>query len=259
MGNTTIAGAGWFGAAVIAAVLLGVALQVYRERQYRQMFEAALAANQPEVARELIRNSRFRTTSAGLALTGAGLGILLAMAWSPALSILAAPGAAIVGIGVPLAAYGLLCQRAEGQAVRRQAWWAPIGVVVLALPLSAVLVWVCLGRSQGPRLEDLMGFRRTVESVIGAPIGTIEVTIDGHRAHGILTGGGALGQQACGSPYDSRLRFETPGPGFLNVYYIPDLDQYRIFGAARVTPSGKVIRNGTISTREALGSAAPAR
>jgi hypothetical protein len=172
-------------------------LQVSRAKQQRLMFEAAIAAGQADVARDLLRPNWLQTVLRALAV---------------------------------------------------------VVVVFVLVVMVAGASWMALSRS-GPGTAESAAFRQTVERVIGAPVGTVEVTIDGHKAHGILTGN-VWGMQSCGSPYQSQLRFSTITPGPLNVYYIPDLDQYYVFGKARVTPAGKVVENGLISTAEALGGVA---
>ena len=174
-----------------------VALQFYRARQQRLMFEAALAGGQTDLARDLLRRNWLQT----------------------ALRVLTVVFVAFVLLVAVVAARGL---RASPSA-------------------SSV--------------AESAGSQQTVERVIGAPLGTVEVTINGHKAHGCLTGDG-LGVQSCGSPYQDQLRFSTIEPGRLNVYYIPDTDQYYVYGPARVTPAGKIVHNGLISTREALGGPA---
>jgi hypothetical protein len=242
---------GWVAAIMAVGIAAGVGLRVHRARQWQALFESALAANQPEVARELIRARWHNAALSGLQIAGAGVGLLLPVIWVPAATVLLLPAAVLICVGVPVAVYGILAQRQEGAVPPRSLVW-PV-VVTLALTGAAAAVGLTLSSSRGPILAQTAAFKRLVESKISAPIGTIEVTIEGHKAHGCLTGMGAWGEQACGSRYNDRIRFETPGRGFLNVYYVPDLDAYWVFGKARVAPSGKIVENGTISTRDALG------
>ncbi len=135
-------------------------------------------------------------------------------------------------------------------------WFIGLMLVAMMGATAAVVSHKPLGRS-GPGTMESLAFQQKVERVIGAPLGTSEVAINGHKAHGILTGS-AWAMQGCGSPYQAQLRFSTIEPGPLNVYCIPDTDQYYVFGKARVDPSGKIVENGLISTREALGEPAGA-
>jgi hypothetical protein len=242
------------GAIVIAAVLVGVALQLWGAQQWRRQFEAALAGNQPEVAQTLIRARWLNTTTGGLAIAGAGLGLLAAMAFRPAASVFVLPAAVLLGVGLPVAVYGHLSLRAERPAPTSRVV-APIVLSVL-LAAGVAAAALTIGRSFGPTLQASLAFNRMVERATGAPVGTVDVTLDGHNAKGCLTGGGAWGMQSCGG-YHKGIRFSTPRPGFLNVYYVPDTDEYHVFGRARVDPGGKTVENGRISVAEILGSSAP--
>jgi len=92
------------GVIAIGAVVVGLALQLWGARQWRRQFEAALAANQPDVAQMLIRSRWFATTTRGLAVAGAGLGLLVAIAFRPAASAFALPAAVLLSLGLPVAA-----------------------------------------------------------------------------------------------------------------------------------------------------------
>ena len=181
---------------------LAIAYQFYHARQKREMFEAALAAGQADVAKALI------------ATNGGGVtAVLRFLAAAIAVIVLAH----IVFLGV-VAAWGVVS--AMGQL--------------------------------GPERARGAASRQAVGKITGAPLGTMEVMIGGHKAYGCLTGN-TSGSQSCGSRYHPQLRFSTEIPGFLNVFYIPDLQEYYVFGRARVYPTGKVVENGTISVAEAMG------
>lgn len=62
--------------------------------------------------------------------------------------------------------------------------------------------------------------------------------------------------QSCGG-YHKGIRFSTVRPGFLNVFYIPDTNEYFVFGKARVDPGGKIVEDGTIKVSDILGWSAP--
>jgi hypothetical protein len=240
---------------VLAAILLGLALQWWGARQWRRQFEGALAANQPDIARMLIRSRWLATTTRGLAIAGAGLGLLVATAFRPTAAVFALPAAVLLGVGLPVAAYGHLSGRAE-QPVPLSRIVAPIvGSVLLVAAVAAAAL--TLSRSFGPTLQESLAFKRMVESATHAPAGQTPVTLEGHKAKGCLTGSGAWGLQSCGG-YHKAIRFSTMKPGFLNVYYIPETNEYYVFGQARVDPGGKIVENRKISVVEILGqSVAP--
>ena len=177
---------------------LAIALQFYQARQKREMFEAALAAGQADVASKLIATN-----------------------WLAVVLRFLAVGIAVVVLVVVL-----------------------VMAVSLGVPAAA--------RRSGAEEARAAACRQAVEKITGAPLGAMEVTIGGHKAYGCLTGY-TWGNQSCGSAYHANLRFSTVTPGFLNVYYIPDLQEYYVFGKARVDPSGKVVENGTISVAAAMG------
>jgi len=180
---------------------LAIAYQFYHARQKREMFEAALAAGQADVAKALIATN-----------------------------------------GVP--------------AVLR---FLAVAIVVIILASTVLLPFVALAgvvAALGDHTARDEASRQAVEKITGAPLGTMEVMIGGHKAYGCLTGNtSGYRSQSCGSKYHPQIRFVTENPGFLNVFYIPDLQEYYVFGRARVDPSGKVVENGTISVAEAMGPA----
>ena len=181
---------------------LAIAYQFYQARQRRELFEAALAAGQADVAKALLATNG---VTAVLRFLAAAIAVIVL--------------AHIVSLGV----------------------------------IAAIGVCAAMGRS-GPETARDAASRQAVEKITGAPLGTTEVTIGGHKAYGCLTGN-TWGNQSCGSKYHPQIRFSTENPGFLNVFYIPDLQEYYVFGRARVDPSGKVVENGTISAAEAIGPA----
>jgi hypothetical protein len=242
------------GVVVLAAVLVGLALRLWGARQWQRQFEAALAANQPDVARGLMQSRWFATTSQGLAIAGAGLGLLIAIAFRPAASVFVLPAAVLLGVGLPVAAYGHWSRRSEEAVPLARVAGPVVGSVLLAAAVAAAAV--TLSRSFGPTLQGSVAFSRMVESATGAPVGTVDVTLDGHQAKGCLTGGGAWGMQSCGG-YHKAIRFSTVTPGFLNVFYLPDANEYHVFGRARVDPGGKIVENGRITVAEILGRSAP--
>ena len=211
--NTVPAALSW-GVLGFTGIVLGLAIayQFYHARQKREMFEAALTAGQADVAKALIA-------------TNGGTAVLRFLAVAIAVIILA-PIVLLpfVALGGVVAALGDHARQGGGiQATR-----------------------------SGPETARDAASRQAVEKITGAPLGTIEVMIGGHKAYGCLTGN-TWGNQSCGSKYHPQLRFSTETPGFLNVFYIPDLQEYYVFGRARVDPSGKVVENGTISVVEAMG------
>ena len=108
-----------------------------------------------------------------------------------------------------------------------------------------------MGFGTGVHLHRGCGVVPRIMAVITSP-GTRSPVINGHRAHPCLTGN-AYARQSCGSRYHDGIRFSTTEPGFLNVYYIPDTEQYLVIGKALVTPAGKVVRDGYITAEDALG------
>jgi len=238
------------GVAVLLALVLGVVGRLLSGRQWRAQFEAALAANQPEAAQLLIQSRWFATTAHGLAMAGAGLGLLVAIGFRPGASVFALPAAVLLGVGLPVAIYGHWSRRA-GQATPPSRVGLPIiGSVLLAAVVAGAAL--TLSKTFGPTLQASLAFTRMVEEATGAPLGSVDVTLDGHKAKGCLTGGGAWGMQSCGG-FHKAIRFSTVRPGFLNVFYVPDTNEYYVFGKARVDPGGKIVENGKISVIEILG------
>ena len=237
--------------AVVLAVGLVVLVSYLQARRRREQFDAALEANQPEVARDILRMGWHTTALRGFALAGIGAGVLGVVCWQPvALSGLLIPAVVIFCGGVSGAVWAFACARSEGSP-RAWAWLAAGGAALAAAALSyAVASRVHFAELPSP--AETADFARRVEGFTGSPIGPSSPVIDGHQAHACLWGM-PYGQQTCGSQYHGQVRFETVRPSFLNVYYVPDLESYLIIGTARVTPSGKVVTDGYITAREALG------
>jgi hypothetical protein len=240
------------------AVLLGIASAVALivsavrayGRQRHSLIESAIEANQPEVATALIQDRWSIATRQGLVIAGLGMGMFVAVFVEPvSLSGLLLPAAALICAGVPMTVYSHLCARLEGNP-----GGSGLAIAAAAALLAAGITFAAATRAHFARLPspaESREFRARVRSLIDAAPGTRSPVIDGHQAQPCLTGNG-YAQQSCGSPYHDGIRFSTTEPGFLNVYYIPDTEQYLVIGKALVTPAGKVVTDGYISAKEAL-------
>lgn len=237
---------------VVVLLAIGVVVQYLQARRRRERFTAALEANQPEVAHALLRAGWHATALRGFILAGIGAWLLVVVCWRPIpLSGFLIPAVVWICAGVPMVVWALACKRSQGSP---RAWpWVAAGGAALA---AAALSYLVASRAHFPELPsptETAAFSRRVERLIGAPVGSRSPVIDGHQAHYCLCGL-AYGQQTCGSRHHPGLRFSTLKPGWLNVYYVPDLDSYLIIGTARVTPVGKTVTDGYITAREARRS-----
>ncbi len=241
--------------AVVLGIALGVALivrvvRVYSRGRRYALIESAIEANQPEVATALIRSGWSATTLLGFVIAGLGVGMFVAMFFEPmSLSGLLLPAAALTCAGVPITVYSYLCARSEGNPGGSGLAIAAIGALLAAGLTFAMASGVHFARLPSP--AESREFSKRVRALINAPVGTASPIINGHRAHPCLTGN-AYARQSCGSRYHDGIRFSTTEPGFLNVYYVPDTEQYLVIGKALVTPAGKVVTDGYISAKEAL-------
>ena len=236
------------GIALVVALTVG-AVRTYGSRRH-SLIERAIEANQPEVATALIRNRWSIATWQGFVIAGLGIGMFVAVFFQPmSLSGLLLPAAALICAGVPITVYSYLCVRSEGNP-----GGSGLAIAAVAALLAAGLTFAMASRAHFAKLPspaESRDFSARVRTLINAAPGTRSPVIDGHQAHPCLTGNG-YAQQSCGSPYHDGIRFSTTEPGFLNVYYIPDTEQYLVIGKALVTPAGKVVTDGYISAEEAL-------
>ncbi len=236
---------GFWECALLLAVALGVALIISAIRSYgrhrHSLIETAIEANQPEVATALIRNRWSIATWQGIVTAGLGIGMFVAIFFQPvSLSGLLLPAAVLICAGVPITVYSHLCARSDGHP-----GGSALAMTAAAALLAAGLTFALASGAHFAKLPspaESREFGARVRALINAPPGTSPI-INGHRAHPCLTG--TLSRQSCGSRYHDGIRFSTTEPGFLNVYYIPDTEQYLVIGKALVTPAGKVVRMDT--------------
>lgn len=237
---------------VMVAIVAGVVYLVVRsERKRRQILQQAIEANQPEVALGLIRQQWSQASMAGFACVGIGLALLAALVWHPSeLAGLLLFAGILLCAGTPMALFGYLQVRADGRP-GAVAWVAPaVASIVVAGAVFGVASRVHFGPM--PSAQEARDFQQKVRKITGASPGTRGVKIDDRRTEPCLTGAN-YGTQGCGTPTHDGIRFETIGAGYLNVYYIPDTDQYFVIGRARVTPAGVTVEDDYISVDEALG------
>lgn len=231
-------------------VLVVVLVETRAKRRRDFLIESAIECNQPEVATALIQNRWSIATWQGFAIAGLGIGVFVAIFFQPAsLSGLLLPAAALICAGVPITVYSYLCVRSDGHP-----GGSALAIAAIAALLAAGLTFALASRAHFAKLPspaESREFSARVRALINAPPGTRSPVIDGHQARPCLTGN-AYARQSCGSPYHDGIRFSTTKAGFLNVYYIPDTEQYLVIGKARVTPAGKVVTDGYISAKEAL-------
>jgi len=247
---------GFWECLVLLGIALGAAAIVSVVRTYgrhrHSLIETAIEANEPEVATALLRSRWSAIALLGLVACGLGIGMFVAMFFQPvSLSGLLLPAAALICAGVPITVYSYLCARSEGNP-----GGSGLAIAAAAALLAAGLTFAMASRAHFAKLPspaESRDFSARVGALISAPVGTRSPVIDGHPAHPCLTGNG-YAQQSCGSPYHDGIRFSTTEPGFLNVYYIPDTEQYLVIGKALVTPAGKVVTDGYISAEEALAA-----
>jgi hypothetical protein len=245
---------GFWECLLLLAIALGVALIVSVVRTYgrrgHSLIESAIEANQPEVATALIRSGWSIRIWQGLVAAGLGVGMFVAIFFQPAsLSGLLLPAAALICAGVPITVYSYLCARSDGDP-----GGSGLAIAGLATLLAAGLTFAMASGvhfAKLPSPAESREFNARVRDLINAPPGTASPIIDGHQAQPCLTGSN-YSQQSCGTPYHDGIRFSTIEPGFLNVYYIPDTEQYLVIGKALVTPAGKIVTDGYITAQEAL-------
>lgn len=104
----------WAAMAVIVGLVFFFRVRAIEQR--RKMFEAALAANQPELARELLQRRWGSALARGLVGVGVGVALLIVRMWMPMGEARQVPlivGACLLGAGIPLTIYGWLQEQKE--------------------------------------------------------------------------------------------------------------------------------------------------
>ena len=235
------------GVVFIAAVVVRLIFQSVRDS--REVLQQAIEGNQPEIATGLIRQQWSHTSLAGFTCVGVGLALLAGLAWQPReLAGLLLFAGILLCAGTPMALFGYFQTRADGRP-GAVAWVVP----AIASIASAGVVFGVASRAHFgalPSAKEAREFHRTRREWLDH--GLAGLSIDGHRVEPCLTGN-SYATQGCGTPRHDGIRFETTKPGYLNVYYIPDTDQYLVLGRARVSPAGVTIEDDLISVQEALG------
>jgi len=255
----------WIAVAAVAIIGAIVVAALYFQAQVNRrrldVIRAAIEANQPDVAQALLTTRWSQIVMRGLKMAGIGLVLVVAGAMRPELAGLLLLGGVLVAAGVPVAVYAAVREHYPDKV---GAPWLAVGIIVLSLVTLPVAGYWVLGHGSPEnsrarvmwRLQPLAAeqeFRQRVLKLTGSPVGTVHPVINGHRAEPLLTGA-VCAMQSCGSPFHKELRFETVKPSYLNVFYLPDIQQYFVVGEARVTPAYVVVIDGPIAAREALRS-----
>lgn len=253
--------------------VLGVALafaQVALARRRLELVRAAIEAGQPEVATALLSARWSALGVRALVLATLGLGALIAGAAGPdEFAGLLVIGFMLLIAAAPLLVYAHVRQGTAG--TRRDAVVAAVCVLVFMVVVMPLVSWLALAVLPGPagrragelrgnlqRLAQEQDFAARVRRLAGSPPGTAHPTIRGQRAEGCLWGT-PYALQSCGSHYHPQLRFSTLKPDYLNVYYLPQTEEYLVIGTALVQPCGRTVTDGFISAREALARPGPAQ
>lgn len=244
---------------VVGLVTLALVLQAQTNRKRLEVARAAIEANQPEVAQALLATKWSHVALQGLKMAAVGLALALAGTVRPELAGLLLVGSVILVAAVPIAIYAAVREHYPQPA---GAACLTVGIIVFCVAALAYVGWWVVGgvgmnaraNTMQQQLQSVAAsqeFGQRVQRLTGSPVGTAHPLIDGHRAEPLLTGM-PYGNQSCGSPFHDRIRFSTIRTGFLNVYYLPDVEEYLIIGEARVDPAGIVVTDGYVSAKQAL-------